>query len=132
MNLKQIQTLQSLGIPVWVSQDRKMDLPKKVEASSAKPFLCVLDKQEWLNPKLKELYLKIMQALNWTEDDYELVLWEPGAAKLKPLASQTAFIFGRQFKPSFQCHQVDALSAMSQSPQAKRSTWQTLKPFIKN
>lgn len=126
MNLKQIQTLHALGIPVWVSQEREL---VNAHESDCKLFKCVVDKQEWLNPKLQALYLNIMKALNWSQSDYELLLWEPGVPKLEPHTTQTTIVFGKKFKPSFQCHQVESLTAMAQSPQAKRATWHLLKPF---
>lgn len=126
MKINQIRALQAIGIPIWVSQGR--ELPKDKSRPS---YFCLIDKKEGQQPNLRALFESIIRALQWTGEDYELCLYESGIAKIRPEQYQACIIFGRQFKPSFPCIQVASLKEMVQSTQAKRATWQKLKPLVK-
>lgn len=114
MNTHQLSYLEALEIPIWVRPENQ---PHPIEVQ------CLIDESDW-HEGTKSLFYKIMAALNWSS--YEVV----HDAKHLTAAASLWVAFGN--KGTDRAIQVSTLNQMLSSAEAKKHTWQILKPYAKH
>lgn len=121
MNSEQLQYLKALEIPVWIDKQRQQ--AQDVQASYA---ACLVDAHQWQNLACQALFAKIIAAMKWPSFDVV-----HAADKVNP-HSQIVIAFGEGLVENLddiQVIEVQSLKSMLKSVDAKKTTWQRLKPY---
>lgn len=122
MNIKQVEYLKAMDIPLWLSKSSEF----VAKLNDAKYYCFVLD-EEYQDAKHLELLNRILGALNWPQHDIKIISY-PSQADNIDIAGKLCVAFGVQISlESEKLIQVSSLTQMMHNQQAKKSTWLQLK-----